>query len=107
MLLETQTTNTVRIFLSPTSIVLSTTAMTMRTRKNARDVDVRGGNAKRIKITRERSTMTRDKNCRALTIRKEVTEVMVKETTMVPQVYTKASTDLGMTQMRCLFQIIL
>ena len=51
--------------------------------------------------------MIRDKNCRALTIRKEVTEVMVEETTMVPQVYTKVSTDLGMTQMCCLFQIIL
>jgi len=84
----------------------STTAMKMRIRKSAGDADVRGGIAKRIGIARGRNTTIRERNRRALTTWKEATEAMAEETTMTPQV-TKASTDLGMTQTRCQFRIIL
>ena len=105
---DTETTNPVKD-LPLTDIdrpARSTTAMRMRIRKNAGDVDVRGGIAKRIGITRGRNTTIRERNRRTLTTRKEAMGVMAEETTMMPQV-TKASTDPGMTQTRCLFRIIL
>ena len=106
---DTETTNTVKD-LPLTDIdrpAGSTTAMTTKIRKSARDADVRDGNATRIRIARGGNTTIRERNHRSPTTRKKAMEVTVEETTMTPQVYTKASTGLGMIQTRCPFRITL
>ena len=103
---ETETTNIAKDLplIGIDRLVGSTTAMTMTIRKSAGDVDARGGSAKRIGIVSGRNTTNRERN--RLTTKREATEVMVEEITMTPQVYTRASTDLGMITTRCPFRTI-